>query len=126
MKFEVRQVLYTPSGDVESGSIWNFPRLHTLDIRGAPLTSSEQLSEVVTTLRERADFRTLYPGSRSVAPINCFCMDLKELQDDPKALFACRVYRFDEHLEKLLGTSEYLLLRLELGQIVPNLVCNLC
>lgn len=51
----IRKVLLRDAGSVDSGGVWNFPNLHTLDIRGASAPSVlEEMTDIPTVLYERS------------------------------------------------------------------------
>ncbi|KAL5524146.1 hypothetical protein ACEPAG_8319 [Sanghuangporus baumii] len=118
--YDIRKILIKGSASDDKGKRWNFPQLHTLDIRGSkPPRSAEQLIDVVEVIKARAAQHNAAVVASStietVEPINCLFMTF------PSLFRICYGNRPPPQNEEILK-SQRALMCLELERIVPNFV----
>ncbi|KAL5528050.1 hypothetical protein ACEPAF_7186 [Sanghuangporus sanghuang] len=114
--YDIRRILIKASGD--NDELWNFPQLHTLDIRGSkPPRSAKQLIDVVEVIKARAAQHNVAMITSStietVEPINSLLMTFP-------SLFHIKGYGNRPPQEEETLKSQRALMCLELERIVPN------
>ncbi|KAL5484803.1 hypothetical protein ACEPAI_7445 [Sanghuangporus weigelae] len=116
--YDIRRILIKEPASGDKDKRWNFPQLHTLDIRGSkPPRSAKQLIDVVEVIKTRAAQHNVAVIASSITeivePINCLIMTFP-------SLFRIEGYGNRPPQEEETLKSQRALMCLELERIVPN------
>lgn len=124
LQLDVRGILLKSSDTDNCGSPWNFPNLHTLDIRDASWSSTiEEMIDISAVLYERSQAALIQAANNDnsivPSPINRLYMDSFDLHYLGRRLNGKEK---SNTLKKKILECQCLLTYLALCKIVPNLV----